>query len=172
MPEEITLQGDSAERKFRDWFDKHEELFLSNPELFQVRLWAEFGVKVSLHAITRKNSGAVLPSGEVFEGIYQRIADLLQHAEIVRSASPTIARHGDWAHTPLHGLDAEARAEIEEWKREKGEIKNEFVRYFQVRFNPDLRFDGRLLERIGFVPCSECAPHLRGRVTAAVERHP
>jgi len=41
-------------------------------------------------------------------------------------------------------------------KEIKIQLKRLLVQYFKVRYNPELSFDKRLLEELGFKPCQSC----------------
>ena len=38
----------------------------------------------------------------------------------------------------------------------KEPVKNLLIKYYMVKYNPDLEFKGSLLEQLGFKPCSKC----------------
>ena len=39
----------------------------------------------------------------------------------------------------------------------KSGLKELLQEYFRVKFNPNLSFDGKLLEELGFKPCTHCS---------------
>ncbi|SDO42156.1 hypothetical protein SAMN04487951_12623 [Vreelandella arcis] len=40
-------------------------------------------------------------------------------------------------------------------------LKNLLEEYFRIKFNPELKFDGNLLEYLGFIPCKSCSQHTK-----------
>lgn len=38
----------------------------------------------------------------------------------------------------------------------KTPVKDRLIEYFRIKFNPDMKFEGSLLEQLGFKPCGAC----------------
>jgi hypothetical protein len=41
-------------------------------------------------------------------------------------------------------------------ERFKKPLKANLIMYYRMRYNPDLSFDGKLLDQVGFHPCKQC----------------
>ena len=158
IPVEVDSRGDAEVERFRAWFLKHEELLARNPDAFIARAVIEFRLNgpKSMELVIKPNSGVTEVRNVRLDTINAKIGMLLRDAEKLRSEHHGAIRSYElqWRQRepdePLIGVEAE-------WVALKKSIKQELRTYFQVRFNPELRFEGRLLEQIGFRPCSVCA---------------
>jgi len=174
IPEPVRARGTPEVERFRAWFRMHEDL-LCNPETedrFYVTMAAAFDLKVScLSKIDLANSGPVsfenmdladleaairefLRGAEDFymsSWRNQRVLDqYMKHTCLVRSRAPLI-------HNRTGLPEAEVYKVLEAFLIQfKQPIYRMLVQYYRIAYNPELSFDGRLLDQLGFHCCGAC----------------
>ena len=89
-----------------------------------------------------------------------QIEELLTEADLFRNSNQNtfriIREKGYGAHTALEAKDPSSP--LYTWHNTyKVPIKDLLMHYFRVKFNPNLGFDGHLLDQLGFKPCSNCS---------------
>lgn len=173
IPEEIRNRGPEKVREFRKWFSTIQDLFEKDAPAFQMRLQAKWGILVSLSEIEKSNSGVVEVKNQSLEELIAKISELLDQAKKYINSSPENKQmlspyHQKYAYLGLREdpLEKNNTPYPDEYLKEKMEyfeksfkrpIKNLLLEYYRMTFNPDLQFDGKLLEGVGFTGCSQCA---------------
>lgn len=159
IPPEIQARGDLEIAKFRAWFIENEDLLNSNAERFITRMELVFKLKnpPPLKSIEALNSGVVIENNSDLQTIEHRIDQLINRGNELRrdkQKSRIILQHGNRSFNKTNNPEDDNI--INEWHSLKSEIKTNLLQYFMVKFNPNLSFEGFLLERLGFRECSAC----------------
>lgn len=163
IPAEIVHKGEKAKDDFRIWFDENR-VYLEEPEVFINKMSARFFLKnpPNIEAIKLGNSGVVDKKDLSLGGIENRISEKISEMDKVRCEHRAlIAKFGMKTHL-IEKVDetVEDPKELEilkNWHQAKMDLKADLRTYFQLRFNPDLKFSGSLLESLGFRKCTSCA---------------
>ena len=161
IPEEIRQKGDNAIQDFRDFFQENKYLLKEKPDVFMMRLRNRFNMETTPVSINYENSGEFEIQDLTLNILENRIRDLLFDAEKFRTRDPETERliyeKGYGTHTVPEAKDKSHV--LYEWHKEyKGGLKYLLGEYFRVRLNPELSFDGNLLDQLGLKPCKICHP--------------
>lgn len=160
IPVEIQGRGQEEVKRFRGWFRVNEHLLQSNTQRFVTRMELEFHLKnpPTPSSLEAPNSGIEAVENPSLDRIRADIDRLLEKAGQLQSSgdqkSQIIRRLGNRAHERFE--DEETNQLLRDWRALKQDIKKALVEYFKVRFNPELKFDGLLLEQLGFRQCRSC----------------
>lgn len=172
IPREIKKKGVEALIEFRKWFLTVQDLPEKNPEAFQARLQARWGVIVPLNEIEKSNSGFAQIKNFSLEALITEINNLLNQAYSFQHSSnknkeilKAFQKHAYLGLRPepleannTNYSDEEVKEVLVDFETKfKKPIKNLLLEYYRVALNPDLKFEGSLLEGIGFAPCSNCS---------------
>jgi hypothetical protein len=171
IPEEIRERGRTEVIIFRKWF-KENAYLLEKPEVFVMRLQAAFGVLINPKAIDYENSGIEEKANLDLKQLEERIDQFISLAgryynesqpdkkEILRRFQKYtfLAYSRKEIYNNDTGLNDD---ELKEFLRQydksfKMPIKDLLIEYYRVQHNPELKFEGSLLEQLGFRPCSAC----------------
>lgn len=156
---------------FRSWFKENFEIFNNDTKEFLKRLDIRWNIQRSIEEIEMDNSGV-----EAFENL--NLAELEKEIDkIISEAGKFFTSNKDKQHiirrfqkltflaykkggieiNDTELTDDELRAFLLEYdKKFKKPIMELLVQYYRVKYNPDLSFEGNLLERLNFRPCSVC----------------
>ena len=163
IPVEIQGRGSEEVARFRKWFRANEQLFHDKAELFITRMEIEFRLKnpPSVTSLEAPNSGVEAIENLSLEKLRASIDSLLEKATQTLSSSDRksqiIRRLGNRSHERFD--DEVTNQVLKEWRSLKQDIKTKLLEYFKVSLNPDLEFNGMLLEQLGFRQCRSC--HLK-----------
>lgn len=163
IPVEIQNQGKDGVDIFRVWFRANEQLLQVDTPRFITRMELEFRLRnpPTVTSLEAPNSGIEEIQNLSLDQIRDDIDTLLEDAEKMRSSGDQSSRiirlYGNLAHKPFD--DEETNRILKEWLSLKQKIKSMLLEYFKVSFNPDLRFEGMLLDQLGFSQCRSC--HLK-----------
>lgn len=172
VPFQIQEKGPKAVSQFRLWFSQNKELFDKNLEAFYGKMVAAFGIDEPIKPVNYENSGIELKENINLAELEGMINDLLWEASrfIVRSTEleqKVIKRFGKLSYlaytkreielndTDLSDDQLKELLKVFSEKFKKPIIKY-LEEYYKVYFNPELKFEGHLLEAIGFKKCSHC----------------
>ena len=113
----------------------------------------------SIADIDFKNGGAIEFENANLEDVIEKINQILFDAEIFRNSEPNVKDIIDHL-----GYGTHKRKEIKDqnhplykWHNYKTELKHVIQTYFRVKLNPELKFEGEILDELGFRPCSFCS---------------
>lgn len=113
----------------------------------------------SVSAIDFKNSNPVFFANDNLEEIERRIMEIMFDAEKLRNSSEDtkniIKNLGYGTHKRKESSDPEHP--LFKWHWLKVELKHAIQTYFRIKLNPDLAFEGEVLDQLGFRPCSFCS---------------
>jgi hypothetical protein len=171
IPDEIRERGKDEVIKFRAWFKSNHHL-MEKPDLFVERLRLAFDVQVSPKSIERDNSGVQVKENLDLPTLEQRIDDLISEAgQYYKNSPPTkqeiIKRFQKYtflaySKSPLTNnntkySDEVIKAFLKQYDIHfKRPLKDLLIEYYRVKLNPELKFDGTLLEQLGFSACQHC----------------
>lgn len=172
IPEAIRERGESEVQKFRKWF-KENQYLLERPDVFVARIHSAFGIQVNPKAIDYDNSGVEVIDNLNLQELENRIDQYISKAgQYFKNADnekkDIIRRFQKWTFLAYSDKDInnnDTRFSDEAIKKFlhqydvhfKRPIKELLIEYYRVLHNPDLKFEGNLLEQLGFKPCNSCA---------------
>lgn len=171
IPDEIMDKGKDEVVKFRRWFTENFGLFRNNPEAFEMRMFTAFGIKVSLSALSHKNTGIIkkenLSLVEVKEKLDNLIKDCGRYYYANSQNTSILKKYGKrtfLAHwnVPLQDNDTgfsdkEVKDFLIDYERKyKFQIIRYLKEYYRISYNPDLSIDRKILDELGFRPCKAC----------------
>lgn len=171
IPDEIKVKGLNEIMKFRNWFKANQE-FLEKPDMFSLKLQQSFGIQIEVKEINYKNSGHEIKDNLDLEALEIRINKYLSEADeyfnnsdykkknvIIQFQKLTFLAYSK---KPIYNnnsgySDQAIKKFLLEYDRHfKRPVKDLLFEYYKVKYNPDLKFEGYLLEQLGFKPCHEC----------------
>lgn len=171
IPEEIREKGKDEVLKFRSWF-KENQYLLEKPDVFVARLQMAFGVTMNPKAIDYENSGVEVKENLNLEELEKRINKYISDAgqyfnNADQEKKDIIRRFQKYTFLAYSNKDIQnnnTRFSDEALKKFlkqydvhfKRPIKDLLIEYYRVLHNPDLKFEGNLLEQLGFRPCGSC----------------
>lgn len=172
IPEEIKKKGSDTIKKYRAWFKENSYLLEeSNTKSFYSKCKEIFEIELSLDEIKYSNSGSFRIENIDLEELENEINDLIKgagrffykskkHTKILRSFSKFsfLAYKSDVIQNNNTGYtDAEVKEMLRDYDSTyKDSIKELLVKWYRVKYNPELSFDGLLLEQLGFHACKKC----------------
>ena len=180
IPEEIREKGKDEVLRFRSWF-KENQYLLEKPDIFVARLQMAFGVTMNPKAIDHENSGVELKENLNLEELEKRINKYISDAgqyfnksdqekkEIIRRFQKyTFLAYSnkDIQNNNTRFSDESIKKFLKQYDVHfKRPIKDLLIEYYKVLHNPDLKFEGNLLEQLGFRPCGACHTENNSSVT-------
>jgi hypothetical protein len=170
IPKEIKNKGKDAIKEFRQWFKANEDL-LEDPAAFSMRMYHKWRIRNTLEKVVYENSGSVEVHNLSLKEITDTIDDLLKlSAKMYHSSDDcriVISKMSRYAYLGLSNEPLERNdtsipnATVKEILKEyelqiKQPLKNLLRQYYMMFLNDQLDFDVKLLDRVGFKPCSNC----------------
>lgn len=161
-------------KKFRKWFNENKHILESNPNSFLVKLAAVWRVGEPLKAIEANNSGIEYIENVDLSQLEKTIDQLLNEASKLFKNSneekkQILRRFGTAAYyhskegvsidrTFLRSLsEKEVKAFLKDYEqRIKLPLRQALKDYYRVKANPNLTFEGFLLDKLKFKKCSTC----------------
>lgn len=171
IPVEIKERGDEEIQKFRQWFKENQIFLESKPDLFVAKLQIAFRLSNIPNAIDHENTGAKEFDNLDLKVLEERIDSILRASGSFYKDNPdkhTILRRFQkltflaYTKDPIRNNDTELtddelRSFLFEYDSTfKKPFKDLLLQYYMVKFNPELNFDGYLLEQLGFKICQNC----------------
>jgi hypothetical protein len=173
IPEEIKEKGPEEILRFRNWFKENYSL-LERPDVFEMRLHMAFGVLINPKAINFTNSGSAELENLNLEQLESRIDSLLKeagrffyksemHQTLIRKFGKytfLAYKDDDIQRNDTNYSDDEIKVFLRNYDEQfKKPLKYLLIQYYRVKYNPDLKMEGKLLEQLGFVPCGNCCSY-------------
>ncbi|MFD2787051.1 hypothetical protein [Hymenobacter rubripertinctus] len=172
IPLIIQERGKNEVVKFRIWFSQNRDIFENDNNKFTESMQNYFRITDDIKPVEYKNSGIEIFENLDLSGLEDKIDDLLKSVTnfIIESNTEIreiIMRYGKrtfLAYTK-HEItdndtalnDKDLRKFLEDYSQKfKIPIEKYLSEYYRVYFNPDLQFEGPLLEEVGFKKCSLC----------------
>lgn len=181
IPPEITLRGIREVGRYREWFKANLALLNASEDKFRLRLSREFNIALpSLGRIQLPNSGPTTFNNFHPDAVEQRIDNLLMKATEFTAASTrnrlmveafavkTFIIHKRTPQIEVNATpftDSEILAFLYNYDAEfKQPLRRLLIQYYQVKYNPRIEFDRRILEQLGFCSCQTCDRHILDQV--------
>lgn len=185
IPDSIKSQGEEVVQKFCEFYHKNKTLFENNPEAFEMRASLVFKVRIKIDSITLRNSGVKEVDNSERTEIEERIKKMWSDMKTWISSGldnrkkrvlyknfssrTFLVTSRNYASEPIkYNKTGYSDNDIREflnllYTNYKKPIMELIKQYYMAEVNPNLKLDGKLLERLGFVPCLSChgLPSLR-----------
>ncbi|MFN4000474.1 hypothetical protein [Algoriphagus sp.] len=158
-------------KKFRAWFQSNLELFQTDPNSFLKKLDIDWNVQRKMDEIEVQNSGIKEVENLNLEELEKEIDKIIGQAGYFFVSNPdkqSIIRRFQKL-TFLANSEKEIYNNDTGWtdielknflkmydERYKKPTKKLLLEYYRVLYNPDLSFEGSLLEQLNFKKCSVC----------------
>lgn len=175
IPDEIKERGVKEIVKYRAWFKDVEYLLEGDDknkiEIFKKSCRKEFALSLPPEIIIIKNSGSIEIYDTDLDSIESKIDDLLKragifynrcekHTIILRRFSKLtfLANSPD----PINGnttkyTDKEVKELLAQYAEEfKHPLMHLLREWYRIKYNPELKFEGKLLQQLGFKACGTC----------------
>lgn len=169
--QEITVLEKQQVEVFRKWFIENFELFKTDTEEFLKKLDIRWNIQRNVSEIERDNSGVETIDNLNLAELEAEIDKIISEAgryfvsnrdrqHIIRKFQKLTFlayRKGSIDINDTELSDDELRQFLLEYDTKfKKPIKELLIQYYRVKYNPDLSFEGQLLERLNFRACSVC----------------
>lgn len=171
IPEEIKEQGNDKINEFRIWFVENIESFEKDPEFFAERLRMRFNLERRPEVVNYENSGVETFNNLNLDELDKAIVNKIENAEKFYNQSEknkiVLDNFGKCAFlykekkVPTSNTTGYSNQEIwEVLKTFDTEFKEPIIsllrEYYRVKYNPEMKFEGKLLEQLGFLHCNQC----------------
>lgn len=171
IPEEIKKQGNDKINEFRIWFIENIESFEKDSEFFAERLRMRFNLERTPEVVNYENSGVETFNNLNVEELDKAIINKIENAEKFYNQSEKnkiiLDNFGKCAFiykekkVPTNNSTGYSNQEIWEVLKTfdtafKEPIISLLREYYRVKFNPEMKFEGKLLEQLGFLHCNQC----------------
>jgi len=171
IPLPIREKGESEVLRFRSWFKENGHYLETKPDLFIAKLEIAFDVKINPEAIEIENSGIKEIENLNLNQLEERINDYLRAASKFYNDNPDkqqiirrfqkltflYKRKDAITGNDTNLSDRELKSFLKEYDiKFKKPVMDLLLQYYMVQYNPELDFDGKLLEQLGFKPCIQC----------------
>lgn len=159
MPLEIEQRGEAEIDRFRAFCEENKSLIREENPIILKKLEAQFFLKNPPSKIIAKNSGVTHFDNMDLEKLEREIDGLIFDAAKFRnkdnSTNKLIRDKGYGTNKSEEAKNPDSPLYV--WHNTyKVPIKAMLMHYFRVKFNPNLVFDGQLLDQLGFRPCINC----------------
>lgn len=177
IPKEIKVKGDVAIQEFRFWFKSNQHLLETASDLFFDKLKWKFNLIENPESYFKKNSGIEEKVNLSLDDLEKRIEKIISNAntyylnnyenKIILNEYGKISYISNQDKLPDNfynktpypiGLVLEVLKKFE--NSFKVPLKFLLNEYYRVKYNPNLKFEGRLLEQLGFKSCTSCKERL------------
>lgn len=171
IPEEIKILGDEKINEFRRWFVENMDSYEKDPNFFVERMRMRFNLEKRPEVVNYDNSGIETIENLNLEELDKAITSKINEAEFFYKSSEKnkiiLDNFGKFAFiykerkTPKNNNTNYSNEEIwdvlQKFEQEyKGPIIKLLREYYRVKYNPEIKFEGKLLEQLGFNLCSQC----------------
>ena len=172
IPDEIFDQGIEKIKEFRKWWKENESLRLTKPDAFVFKLNLAFGTDIhSFEVETKSNSGFAEfdnASVEIInDNIYHQLDDLFSWAKEDKKRTDIFIRFAYLSYignnpnkpimyNPTQYSEEDIKKVLRYVHSRKMDIIKELKNLYLKTYNPELKFDRKLLDVLGFEPCAMC----------------
>ncbi|WP_132053119.1 hypothetical protein [Pseudocnuella soli] len=172
IPVAVRERGDAGVEAFRIWFTQNNCHNLTATEYIQaLQLKFPYVGGINPRSIELDNTGNVTQENYSLEGLLTKINQILdecdKYFEDNKAIRNLIVRYQKWTFLAFtygtikdnnSGLsDEQLRDFLYKYELTfKTPVKSLLVEYYRIRFNPELEFEGKLLEKMGFSQCRHC----------------
>lgn len=170
IPIEIRDLGKEKVNDFRKWFETVKHL-LNEPEIFVMRLKLRWGIETNPNAITISNSGSTEIENLNIEELENRIDLTIKNAGkfyyeneknktiLYRYSKRTYLayKNDKLENNETDYSDEEIKTLLKHYDIEfKKPLKGMLIEYYRLKHNPNISFEGSILEKLGFKECGHC----------------
>lgn len=178
IPDEIKDRGVEEILKYRKWFKDLEYLLVDGDEIkieaFKERCRLRFRLSLPPEVIIRKNSGSFEIDDVDLNSIEHKIDDLLKsagnfyflskkHSIIIQRFSKLTFlanRSNPINENTTEYTDIEVKELLAQYATEfKYPLMHLLREWYRIKYNPELKFEGKRLQQLGFKPCGTCFNH-------------
>jgi hypothetical protein len=172
IPDQVRTKGEQAVTEFREWFKTVQNIFNEKPVIFEALLFSRYGIQSNVREVDYINSGAEEKENLDLPELERRIDGLLTEAgryfnEQDKVQQNLIRRFGKltflaYINKEIYSNDSGlSDDDLKVFLRSydikfKKPIKALLKEYYRVLYNPEMKFEGQLLEALGFRPCGSC----------------
>lgn len=175
IPDEIKERGVEEIVKYRAWFKDVEYLLESDDEIkieaFKERCRLKFRLSLPPEFIMRKNSGSYEIDDINLNDLEHQIDDILKkagkfyymsekHTAIIKRFSKLtfLANNPKPINDNATGYsDKEVKELLAQYAEEfKHPLMHLLREWYRIKYNPELKFEGSLLQQLGFKACGTC----------------
>ena len=174
IPQSIRDKGEEEVKKFRKWFYNYKPLLdmQEGKDMFYSQLFKTFGVEEVEKTSSTSNSGTSIKKNYDLKELEQTIDDYIRREyEYVKNPNTPEKdillsfrklTYLAYNKKPIKNNNTKfSDDEVKDFLRAydinyKKPIMELLVEYYRVKNNPNLVFEGKLLEQLGFKPCSYC----------------
>ena len=171
IPLEIQEKGDAEIDKFRKWFKSNQVYLSQKPGLFSLKLQIAFGLSNIPFVVEHDNSGLTELDNLNLNDLEERIDSIIKAAGTFYKDNPdkqTIIKRFQkltfLAYTKneiklndTNYTDDDLKSFLYEYDvMFKKPFKDLLLQYLMVKYNPELKFNGLLLEQLNFKKCHKC----------------
>jgi len=159
MPVEIKSRGEAEIERFKAFCRDNRDLIKDEDPIVLKKLEAQFFLKNPPSKISARNSGVSRFDNMDLAMLESEIDALIFDAEKFRNKDrATFNAIRDRGYGTYKSDEArDPNSPLFVWHNSyKLPIKDLLMHYFRVKFNPDLAFEGFLLDQLGFKPCGRC----------------
>lgn len=158
--------------KFRGWFKQNIELYKNEPANFLKKLDIDWGVQRNVSEIEKDNSGIKEIENYDLQELEKEIDKIISEAGRFFVTNPDkqsvirrfqkltfLAYSTKEIYSNDTGLsDPELKEFLLKYDQSfKKPLKRLLLEYYRVKYNPELSFQGKLLEQLNFRPCFSCS---------------
>ena len=173
IPDKIKEKGKTSIEEFRKWAKENYELYQNDREAFKARCCMKFGLlyPVDMRDVGGDNSGVDFKKNYNLQELEREIDKLIKDArDFYYSSDTTMTILSEYRNKMFLRLDKYevrynntpySQEEIKKVLEKQYKSFNEPVvwllqEWLRINFNPELSFEGRLLEQLGFKNCPVC----------------
>lgn len=171
LPDEIKNSGEEKIIEFRNFFTENIDSFEKEPEFFLQRVKMRFNLNKIPEAIAYENSGIHSFENIDLNTLDNEIENQILAADRFYNSSEKnkiiLDNFGKFAfigkirqkptNNPTSFSEEEIWSVLEQFERVyKQPLIHNLQEYFRVKFNPEMKFQGFLLDQLGFNKCNHC----------------
>jgi len=172
IPLPVQEKGHDEVIKFRNWYNstefKEDDI---KDYIYKLQLKFPYVGEIVPASIERKNSGSELKKDYTLDELENEIDNLLKKADAYFNDNPNI-RDIIWKYQKMTALafipgalknnnsgldDEQFKSFLQAYEIAfKTPVKERLIEYYRIKFNPEMKFEGTLLNQLGFKPCGNC----------------
>jgi superfamily II DNA helicase RecQ len=173
IPKEILEKGDGKINEFKKWFKSTKHLLDGKVDVFEYRWHNKWNFHVNVKKIYIENSGVSIFENQSVKQIETEIDFLLKAAQDLTVNYPAIIKkYGKFAKESLSRKtytkndtgfsDLEIREVLLKLEIEiKDPLRRLLVNWYRTKQNPELNFDAKILDQLGFKSCPVCSSKIK-----------
>jgi hypothetical protein len=158
----VEIKKLSKVEEYRDFCKNNRDLIKNNLPVFYKKLEAKFFLKNPPSRINYDNSGRAEIENMNLEELKDKANEIIESAHEFKNQSEENIKIINNKGYGTHKIpEAKVKGSVLYiWHNKyKQELKKILKQYYRVRLNASLKFEGDLLEQLGFIPCSMCKPN-------------